>query len=107
MQKRRTCALLRTPLLILQDGRGDWIRTSDLLNPIQVRYQTALRPDDRRLLDIVAGDDAAVNRGPYELNTGYHNFNQDFGSSHSSHSSFARELKELWELRMALAVAYV
>jgi hypothetical protein len=26
-------------------GRGDWIRTSDLLNPIQVRYQTALRPD--------------------------------------------------------------
>jgi hypothetical protein len=25
-------------------GRGDWIRTSDLLNPIQVRYQTALRP---------------------------------------------------------------
>ena len=28
------------------DGRGDWIRTSDLLNPIQVRYQAALRPDD-------------------------------------------------------------
>ena len=27
------------------DGRGDWIRTSDLLNPIQVRYQAALRPD--------------------------------------------------------------
>jgi hypothetical protein len=26
-------------------GRGDWIRTSDLLNPIQVRYRTALRPD--------------------------------------------------------------
>ena len=26
-------------------GRGDWIRTSDLLNPIQVRYQAALRPD--------------------------------------------------------------
>ena len=25
-------------------GRGDWIRTSDLLNPIQVRYQAALRP---------------------------------------------------------------
>ena len=25
-------------------GRGDWIRTSDLLNPIQVRYRTALRP---------------------------------------------------------------
>jgi hypothetical protein len=27
------------------NGRGDWIRTSDLLNPIQVRYQAALRPD--------------------------------------------------------------
>jgi hypothetical protein len=27
------------------DGRGERIRTSDLLNPIQVRYQTALRPD--------------------------------------------------------------
>jgi hypothetical protein len=30
-------------------GRGDWIRTSDLLNPIQVRYQTALRPDSRQV----------------------------------------------------------
>ena len=41
-----------TPLLILQIGRGDWIRTSDLLNPIQVRYQTALRPGgaDRAIL---------------------------------------------------------
>ncbi len=26
-------------------GRGDWIRTSDLLNPIQTRYQAALRPE--------------------------------------------------------------
>jgi hypothetical protein len=26
-------------------GRGERIRTFDLLNPIQVRYQTALRPD--------------------------------------------------------------
>ena len=30
------------------NGRGDWIRTSDLLNPIQVRYQAALRPDQIR-----------------------------------------------------------
>ena len=30
-------------------GRGDWIRTSDLLNPIQVRYRTALRPERSRL----------------------------------------------------------
>ena len=26
-------------------GRGERIRTFDLLNPIQVRYQAALRPD--------------------------------------------------------------
>ena len=26
-------------------GRDGWIRTSDPLNPIQVRYQTALHPD--------------------------------------------------------------
>ena len=26
-------------------GRGDWIRTSDLLLPKQARYQTALHPD--------------------------------------------------------------
>ena len=29
---------------VLDSGRGDWIRTSDHLNPIQVRYQTALHP---------------------------------------------------------------
>ena len=28
----------------LGDGRGDWIRTSDLLNPIQVRYQICATP---------------------------------------------------------------
>ena len=28
-----------------QIGRGERIRTFDLLNPIQVRYQAALRPD--------------------------------------------------------------
>jgi hypothetical protein len=33
-------------------GRGDWIRTSDLLNPIQVRYQAALRPDEKASLRI-------------------------------------------------------
>jgi len=27
------------------DGRGERIRTSDLLNPIQTRYQAAPRPD--------------------------------------------------------------
>src|ERR1700761_4425521 len=26
-------------------GRGDWIRTSDLLHPKQPRYQAALHPD--------------------------------------------------------------
>ena len=33
------------PFRAQKRGRGDWIRTSDLLNPIQVRYQAALRPD--------------------------------------------------------------
>ena len=27
-----------------KSGRGDWIRTSDLLLPKQTRYQAALRP---------------------------------------------------------------
>jgi hypothetical protein len=36
-------------------GRGDWIRTSDLLNPIQVRYQAALRPDRRRSHSLRSG----------------------------------------------------
>ena len=28
-----------------KNGRGDWIRTSDILLPKQARYQAALRPD--------------------------------------------------------------
>ena len=40
-------------------GRGDWIRTSDLLNPIQVRYQAALRP--ATMLAIVAVERETVN----------------------------------------------
>ena len=35
-----------------KDGRGERIRTSDLLNPIQVRYQTALRPDRRTVASL-------------------------------------------------------
>ena len=31
--------------LLIDSGRGERIRTFDLLNPIQVRYQAALRPD--------------------------------------------------------------
>ena len=30
--------------ILVFDGRGDWIRTSDHLTPSQVRYQAALRP---------------------------------------------------------------
>ena len=33
----------------VRNGRGDWIRTSDPLHPMQVRYQTALHPDGRRI----------------------------------------------------------
>ena len=29
----------------VKNGRGDWIRTSDLFVPNEARYQTALRPD--------------------------------------------------------------
>ena len=32
-------------LLHLRIGRGEMIRTSDPLHPMQVRYQAALRPD--------------------------------------------------------------
>jgi hypothetical protein len=40
--------LLDWCLFRLQEfGRGDWIRTSDHLHPMQVRYQAALRPDLR------------------------------------------------------------
>ena len=38
-------ALLPLASQSLEFGRGDWIRTSDPLNHIQVRYQAALRPD--------------------------------------------------------------
>ena len=31
-------------------GRGDWIRTSDHLHPMQVRYQAALRPDLKSII---------------------------------------------------------
>ncbi len=31
-------------------GRGEKIRTSDPLRPRQVRYQTALRPDNNRVI---------------------------------------------------------
>ena len=37
-----------------QAGRGDWIRTSDPLNPIQVRYRTAPRPDRPETLSLNA-----------------------------------------------------
>jgi hypothetical protein len=30
------------------NGRGDWIRTSDPHTPSVMRYQAALRPDQRR-----------------------------------------------------------
>src|SRR5690348_18300237 len=32
-------------LPLKDDGRGDWIRTSDLHTPSVMRYQAALRPD--------------------------------------------------------------
>jgi hypothetical protein len=41
------------PLALDLAGRGDWIRTSDHLHPMQVRYQAALRPDDLKSLFIL------------------------------------------------------
>jgi hypothetical protein len=35
----------RGPFHAQEAGRGDWIRTSDLLTPSQVRYQAAPHPD--------------------------------------------------------------
>ena len=35
-------------------GRGDWVRTSDLLFPKQARYQTALHPAAKTYLSIVS-----------------------------------------------------
>ena len=29
-----------------ENGRDDWIRTSDLLTPSEARYHAALRPDN-------------------------------------------------------------
>ena len=40
-----TYMLPRANLQTLKLGRDERIRTSDPLNPIQVRYQTAPRPD--------------------------------------------------------------
>ncbi len=34
----------------MNTGRGEKIRTSDPLHPMQVRYQAALRPDEPRII---------------------------------------------------------
>ena len=41
-------------LCSLFHGRGDWVRTSDLLFPKQARYQTALHPATKTYLFIVS-----------------------------------------------------
>ena len=33
---------------IEENGRDDWIRTSDLTHPKGARYQASLRPDEKR-----------------------------------------------------------
>ncbi len=38
---------MRSPVCGAKHGRGGEIRTRDLLNPIQTRYQAALRPADQ------------------------------------------------------------
>ena len=39
------CAIQRNQHFYIEIGRGEKIRTSDPLHPMQVRYQAALRPD--------------------------------------------------------------
>ena len=34
------------------NGRGDKIRTCDPVHPMHVRYQAALRPDERRIIAV-------------------------------------------------------
>ena len=41
--KKSRSTISRTAFCLI--GRGDWIRTSDLLVPNQARYQAALRPE--------------------------------------------------------------
>ena len=41
----RTETVPRTVSVKCDDGRGDWIRTSDPHTPSVMRYQAALRPD--------------------------------------------------------------
>ncbi len=45
LQRERRIPLERKPALVRAIGRGEKIRTSDPLHPMQVRYQAALRPD--------------------------------------------------------------
>jgi hypothetical protein len=57
------------------DGRGERIRTFDLLNPIQVRYQAALRPDRGwQSTPAVArrGDAALISPGARQVTTDPH-----------------------------------
>jgi hypothetical protein len=39
-----------SPGVIVSIGRGEKIRTSDPLHPMQVRYQAAPRPDRKRMI---------------------------------------------------------
>ena len=38
-------SLMSVPIIAPENGRGDWIRTSDPLLPKQMRYQAAPLPD--------------------------------------------------------------
>ncbi|CAI8849409.1 protein of unknown function [Methylococcus capsulatus] len=47
--KKAAGEITQAAFLILGIGRGERIRTSDHLHPIQVRYQAALRPEIYRI----------------------------------------------------------
>ena len=46
--------ILKGKVCSLFHGRGDWVRTSDLLFPKQARYQTALHPAKKTYFSIVS-----------------------------------------------------
>ena len=60
----RPPAAYRGPISCSGDGRGGAIRTLDLLNPIQVRYQAAPRPDGSKDSRRPGGDGVTRLVGP-------------------------------------------
>jgi hypothetical protein len=77
----------------LKDGRGGAIRTHDLLNPIQTRYQATLRPDRIHWNPGTPGDQM---RTSYGLGISFQSF---------SHRALLSAWKMVYRTRITTAVA--